>query len=184
VSGIVLIADWYEMLPERRVPLRIIVCSDSHGRRAVLEDIVLTHQNADLFLHLGDGEREFQELAARYPEKKMRGVAGNCDWGSTGHTIDSFIAQGKKILLTHGHTFGVKAGLNDYLHTARNLIADIALYGHTHVAYKGYEDGLYVMNPGSVTSPKNGPPSYGMIDITPAGIVLNIVPIDKRLWDR
>jgi putative phosphoesterase len=171
-------------VPGRRVPLRIIVCSDSHGHRSVLENIVLAHPEADVFLHLGDCEREFEDIAARYPEKKMLGVAGNCDWGSRGKQIDYLTALNKKIVFAHGHTFSVKAGLEEYLRTARNLGASVALFGHTHMAFKSYENGLYIMNPGSVSSPRNGPPSYGMVDVVPAGIVLTIVPLDKRPWER
>ena len=52
--------------------------------------------------------------------------------------------------------------------------ADIVLYGHTHIAYTGYEDGLYILNPGTAR-PAGG--SYGMVDITPAGVVLNVVKV-------
>lgn len=157
--------------------MRIVVFSDSHRNFAVLERIVLAQPEAGLFLHLGDGEREFEDLTLLHPEKQMRGVQGNCDWGSQSKVMDMVNVENKRIFFTHGHTFGVKAGLTEFLHTARSLGAVVALYGHTHVAYTDYEDGLYVMNPGSVSSPNQGPPSYGVIDITPAGIVTRIVPM-------
>ena len=52
------------------------------------------------------------------------------------------------------------------------------LFGHTHCALNEYDEGLYIMNPGSC----NGyGASYGYIDITEKGdIVTNIVRIDTR----
>ena len=48
------------------------------------------------------------------------------------------------------------------------------LYGHTHNAFTDYEEGLYMMNPGSL----NGwQATYGTLDITPQGIVTNIVKL-------
>lgn len=55
---------------------------------------------------------------------------------------------------------------------------DIVLYGHTHARCNLYEDGLYIMNPGSASCPRDGnKPSYGIIDIVPAGISMNIADI-------
>ena len=71
-----------EKLPagKRRMrPLRIVVFSDSHNHYAALEKALLDQPDADLFLYLGDGTREFEDLRQRHPEIAMRGVAGNCD---------------------------------------------------------------------------------------------------------
>ena len=56
--------------------------------------------------------------------------------------------------------------------------ADIIAFGHTHVRYTNYENGLYVINPGSASCPRDGKsPSYAFIDITDAGIATNIVSL-------
>ena len=55
---------------------------------------------------------------------------------------------------------------------------DILLFGHTHVRYNAYEDGIYILNPGSASAPHDGTkPSFGHIDISDAGIVMNIADI-------
>lgn len=155
--------------------MRIVVFSDSHGSYTALRQVVLAQPGAEAFLHLGDGEREFDDLRFEFSEKMFRGVAGNCDWGSTAKYFDLVVLEGKRIYFTHGHAFGVKAGLGGLLHAAREVRAHVALYGHTHVPHTEYVDGLYVMNPGSIALPREGAPSCGVIDITPAGIVTNIV---------
>ena len=68
----------------------------------------------------------------------------------------------------HGHAEHVKYGTDELICRARQEGADIVLYGHTHSGVTAYDDGLYIMNPGSI---RDG--HYGMIDIVPGGIMLN-----------
>ena len=46
--------------------MKIIVISDTHGNEKKLENIILKHQDADLFLHLGDGAKEFFQIKSKY----------------------------------------------------------------------------------------------------------------------
>ena len=69
------------------------------------------------------------------------------------------------ILCTHGHRYGVKSSDGALVERALKVNARILLYGHTHEPVTRYEDGLYIMNPGSARQGR-----YGMIDITPNGI--------------
>ena len=57
---------------------------------------------------------------------------------------------------------------------ARERKADILLFGHTHVPMQDYDDGLYVLNPGSLHGANA---SYGILDITPAGIMTNLLTL-------
>lgn len=155
--------------------MRIVVFSDSHNNYFVLKKIVTRQPEAELFLHLGDGEREFALLRDTFPEKFMLGVRGNCDWASAGKVSDLVTVHGRRIFFTHGHAFGVKSGLEALANEAKNLRADIVLYGHTHIAECDYRDGIYFMNPGSVATSQQGAPSYGIADITDAGVFTNVV---------
>ena len=87
-------------------------------------------------------------------------VPGNCD----GWTMDPLKKQitlaGKRILLSHGHLWGVKKGYEAAVADARAVGADILLFGHTHRALcQQLEDGLWMMNPGASRA------SYGLIRI-------------------
>ena len=55
---------------------------------------------------------------------------------------------------------------------AREQGAQVLLYGHTHQALTDYDDGLHILNPGSLSGWR---PSYGTLDITPQGIVPNVI---------
>ena len=63
--------------------------------------------------------------------------------------------------------FHVKFGLTELEQAAREAHADICLFGHTHQQMTDYRGGLYLMNPGAVAEG-----CYGMVDITPGGIML------------
>ena len=112
-----------------------------------------------------------------YPDRRYLWVSGNCDFGSDTKSSDLVKLSGKNILITHGHTYYVKHSLSELKTAARVCLANVVLYGHTHVAHTEYDGGLYIMNPGSLSIPRQGGPTYGILDITSQGIMTNIVEV-------
>ncbi|MDR2654653.1 MAG: metallophosphoesterase [Oscillospiraceae bacterium] len=152
---------------------RIILFSDSHGDLRVLQKIVKKHlREAAAFLFLGDGEREFDFIKSEYPNKRFFAVRGNNDIMSKKDDFMTVDIAGIKIFMTHGHRYPYRLG-EDFLRTsAGNYGAKVAACGHTHFPGVSYEAGIYVINPGSVSLPRAGSPrSYGILDISGAGIV-------------
>lgn len=148
--------------------MRIVVISDSHRAIGKLLEIIEMHKNtADLFIFLGDIDDDFDTVLDVYPEIRYYRVVGNNDWYSDHPTEQIITVQGKKIFFAHGHTYGVKHGYENIIGHSKEIEADICLFGHTHLQYTNYDDGLYIMNPGSVRMGE-----YGMIDILKDGIVL------------
>ncbi len=158
--------------------MRIIVVSDSHGDYRALSSVFMRNADADWFIHLGDGERDVDNFIINYPQytEKVIHVCGNCDIGSLSETFIVLpLPDGHKLFATHGHRYAVKNDLEILKRNAEMLGCDIVLYGHTHTRYNKYENGIYIMNPGSCSIPYDGtPPSFGTIDISPAGILTNI----------
>ena len=154
--------------------MRIIVISDTHKKYSNLETIISKENGADLFIHLGDGENEASPFIDELQDKFIF-VSGNNDFASIYPSEGEIIAEGKRIFFTHGHHYQVKWGYDRIIARAKSNKADILLFGHTHEAFKDYRDGLYIMNPGSAGLYSQGAPSYGVIEITKAGIVLTIV---------
>lgn len=157
--------------------MRILVVSDSHGNGQRVQQAILAQPKAEIVIHLGDGEEEMGYTKPSFPERTFLQVRGNCDWGSQLPTSGEYTVScpelgDVKIFYTHGHLYSVKSGLYNAVCAARERKAKVLLYGHTHRAYTDYEDGLYIMNPGSLNSWE---PSYGTLDVTPQGIVTNIV---------
>lgn len=146
--------------------MRILVLSDSHGCESGLMQAIEEQPGARQVIFLGDGMRDINCVASRYPERSFVCVRGNNDYSSE-EPDERLIEVGeKRIFMAHGHTYGVKASDYHFLSAARSNHAAIAVYGHTHMPVTRYEEGVYLMNPGSI---RMG--SYGIIDITPQGIV-------------
>ena len=160
--------------------MRIIVISDTHGNKNAIDSVFLRNSDADLFIHLGDGERDIDAFLLENPSYASRviHVAGNCDFNSLSNDFEIIPANGHKILASHGHIYAVKNSLEIIKKTAKRLNCDIVLYGHTHVRYNKFENDLYIMNPGSAGNPHDGKkPSFGTINIVPSGILMNIADI-------
>lgn len=112
-------------------------------------------------IHLGDMISDAEEIAKHYPKLPFCMVPGNCDgWFTTAPLKKQITLEGKSILLSHGHRWGVKSGYDVAVADARAVGADILLFGHTHVPLcRRLEDSLWMMNPGPASS------SYGLIEL-------------------
>lgn len=155
--------------------MRIIVMSDSHGLSSAVCKIIERNVGyADMFIHLGDGENDVETARSLFPDETIYNVAGNCDQGMSPAT-KIIEAGGKRIFCAHGHRYGVHGGTETIRSVARDNNCDIVLYGHTHIPFDALIDGIYVLNPGSCASPRNGlKPSFGSIDITEQGIITGV----------
>ena len=146
--------------------MKILVVSDTHRDFGALKRVYDKNSDADLLIHLGDGEREFEDLSQIYADKPMVYVGGNCDFGYHDTTRVVTTKCGVKLFCCHGHTLAVKMGLSLLTAEARGEECEIALYGHTHVPFCDILNGIYVMNPGSAALPRGGSkPSFGVIEI-------------------
>lgn len=157
--------------------MRIIVISDSHKRSDIVEKILYSQPDANGVFFLGDNAGDIEDLQYLFPNIRFFILSGNCDYFSVFPSTDMVTFGGKKIFYTHGHTLSVKYGIENLLKTARQNGCDIALYGHTHTSNIVYEDGIYLVNPGSCSSPRNSNASYAVIDIEQNGIMPFIVEI-------
>lgn len=148
--------------------MRIVVTSDTHRASRDFFNILERHEhNADLWINLGDSEKEIELAEITQPKLNIKCVCGNCDWNSTAPTEQIITFNGKRIFFTHGHKYHVKHGYEELQKRAKEIGADICLFGHTHMPYTEIVDGIYYMNPGAVC---HG--SYGIVDIVPGGIMM------------
>lgn len=161
--------------------MKILVAADTHKNFEVLDVCVKNNLDADIIIHLGDGEHEFNDIRKMYPEKAMIYVKGNTDFGNYEETHVAKIG-GYKIFCCHGHTMGVHDGLERLVSVAKENGCNIALYGHTHLYKTELIDGVYVMNPGSLDSPRNhNKPTFGVIELSEEGqIKMNILAIEEK----
>ncbi|MBR2023919.1 MAG: metallophosphoesterase [Clostridia bacterium] len=131
---------------------RIIVVSDSHGRKENIHELRALVQENDYLIHLGDGATDVRELFKEFPEKVLV-CRGNCDFSSPYPQEGVLEVEWVRILYCHGHTYGVKSGLDKLAYSAREKSCDVALYGHTHCADITELGGVTLINPGTMQFP-------------------------------
>lgn len=157
--------------------LRMLVFSDSHGDFMSMYEAIQKQPQAEIIFHLGDGVKEMEEIQSAFPTKNIFGVRGNCDWGSLLPYEGDAQIGGIRIFYTHGHLDQVKYGDYPLLQKARERKSNLVLFGHTHQALVRYEEGLHIMNPGSIGASRGSARSYGVVDLSPAGIAAHIVEV-------
>ena len=132
--------------------MKILVLSDSHSGHSFMTHCI-EQLKPDFLIHLGDHYDDGEALKEKYPHLNIHQVAGNCDkyrCPISAREMLCYKVGGVMLYMTHGHNHHVKLGLGAFLTDARKYGAQVALYGHTHVAdCHREEDGLWVMNPGS-----------------------------------
>lgn len=141
----------------------IIIVSDNHGSRQVMEDLLNIYDSADVFIHLGDSEFSPNDKLW----KKYHTVCGNNDFYEE-YPEDKTLKVGHNIFyLTHGHKKNVKHSLNDLQESGKQNEADFVLFGHSHIAVVEEVDGIIFINPGSLSRPrgKYKDPSYVQLKI-------------------
>ncbi len=150
--------------------MKILVVSDTHRETSALSWLLKKFRGrVDLLLHLGDCVSDAQEVMKDFPTVAFLGVLGNCDYRSgIGNFAyeGSFSAENKRIFYTHGHKYNVNFGLEYLASNAKMNGADIVFYGHTHVSHAELLGNVLVINPGSLTNPRDGSKgTYAYVEI-------------------
>jgi len=148
--------------------MTLLILSDSHGRPDRIREAI-TRTRPDGILFAGDGLRDL--ASAPVEDHPLWAVRGNCDWmlapvivgGSVLEPANEELltVEGVRILLMHGHTYGVKGSLGVAIARAVQQNADILVFGHTHIPLElhltpdthgeySVQKPLTVFNPGSL----------------------------------
>ena len=161
--------------------MKLMIASDIHGSAYYCEKMIEAYkrEKADKLLLLGDllyhGPRN--DLPKDYNpkaviamlnamKKDLLCVRGNCDT-----EVDQMVLNfpvmadycilsidGKTLYATHGHVYNQ----NNLPPLCKG---DILIHGHTHVLKAEQMEGYILLNPGSVSIPKEGnPPTYAVLE--------------------
>ena len=155
--------------------MRILVVSDTHSDVSNFERVLSKHRDIDVVIHCGDGASDVMEMKKLFPDRMFISVRGNCDWCCESPNIEIITLEDKKLFITHGHIYDVKSSLLRLSLAAKEAGADMTLFGHTHIPTDIYEDGLYLLNPGSLKGYKG---HYALVDLCDKGILTNLVSLD------
>ena len=173
---------------------RILVLSDSHGQRELFRLIVeKAGPSCDALVFCGDGAGDFVSCMddaasdaafAEFVPPVAAFVEGNGDadrfpvrFNPAGKkSSDVFYeliipkrqilqAAGHVIYAVHGHEQGAYYGTEALERECEAAGADIALYGHTHIAAE-IRRSVYIVNPGSISYPRSlTPPSFAVLEL-------------------
>ena len=150
--------------------MRILVVSDNHGRMGNFLTIYEKVKPVDMVIHLGDTEGTEDEIEEAI-DCPFYAVAGNNDFYTT-LPREQEIQIGKyKALLCHGHYYRVSFTNQMLAEAARQRGCTLAFYGHIHRPVIDRQEGVTLVNPGSINLPRqeNRKPSYVMMDIDRQG---------------
>lgn len=145
---------------------KILIVSDTHRKIGPLMDLIDGITDLNHIFHLGDLVRDAEDIEA-ITNIPIDYVAGNCDfYDNQVPTKKVVIIKGKRFFLTHGHNLGVKYSLDNLRALAREEKYDGIFFGHTHQSFLGKEGQTLILNPGSISEPRNSQlPSYAIIQI-------------------
>lgn len=131
--------------------MKIAVISDSHNVNSAIQAVKPYINDVDIVLHLGDGASNIKDITRGF-KGEVYAVKGNCDLGGEYPNERVIKVLDKKILMCHGHLYNVKMELNTIFYRGKELGVDIVLFGHSHLCIIEKQDGLILMNPGSIFS--------------------------------
>ena len=151
--------------------MKVLIVSDTHGREQNLAEALGQTGPIDQLIHLGDvegGAEHIRELAGDAPAAI---IAGNNDFFCDLPNERIFTLGGHRIFMTHGHGYFVHSGTLYLKREARKKGADIVMFGHTHKPYMEEDNELLVLNPGSLSLPRQEGhrPTYIVMEIADDG---------------
>lgn len=161
--------------------MKIFFVSDIHGSIYYAKKAIekFQEENADYIVILGDelyhgarnplpieyNPKEVAELLNEFSDKIIA-VRGNCD-SEVDEMVIKFpmmatysmvLYEGRRLFLTHGHIYN-----ENNLPKLRD--GDVFIYGHTHIPKAEKNENIFIINPGSITFPKeDNLNSYGILE--------------------
>lgn len=149
--------------------MKILIVSDTHKMNDNYFR-VLGKKKPDMVIHCGDAEGSEYALtqAADCP---VQIVLGNNDFFSDLPRELILDIGPYKVWVVHGHNYYVSMGNEVLKREAAARGMDIVMYGHTHRPYFDQSQGIIVLNPGSLSYPRQEgrKPSYMMMELDEKG---------------
>ena len=123
--------------------MRILLVSDSHGDFESLNNLLILHPDCDYYFHLGDS------CLSKYYMRSFLCIKGNCDFEDF-DTVREITINNIKFHLEHGDKIFTK--INNYI---KDVDCDVFLFGHTHCKLNTKINNKIVINPVSLTRPRD-----------------------------
>lgn len=150
--------------------MRILIVSDTHRNNANYLRVIEKAGPFDLVIHCGDVEGS-ELVISKAAGCRVEMVQGNNDFFSELPKEKEFMVGQYKVWLTHGHNYYIAMNSEMIKQEARDREIDIVMCGHTHKPVVDIGSDLTLINPGSISYPRqdNRKPSYILMEIDSAG---------------
>jgi putative phosphoesterase len=141
--------------------MKVLILSDTHGYNDTMYEVIDREAPFDMLIHCGDLEGAYDELRTKV-NCTLHVVAGNNDYDPDMDRVRVFDIGKYKAVLTHGHRYRLYSDLSPLFYLAVENHADFVFFGHTHVPMIKEEGPVTLINPGSLTYPRQHgrKPSY------------------------
>lgn len=155
--------------------MKILIVSDTHRRDGNLQTVIEKTAPFDMFIHLGDAEGSedlIEEWCREQNEDcQVHMVLGNNDFFSSLDREKEIAIGDYRAFLTHGHFYSVSVGTERLVDEGKDRKVNIVMFGHTHKPYLEEKDKIMVLNPGSLSFPRQDgrKPSYMVMEIDRQG---------------
>lgn len=133
--------------------MRVLIVSDTHGRHNGLDRALQEAGDIDMLIHLGDVEGG-EEYIDTVVDCEKHIVRGNNDFFSDLPREEEFYIGKYKIFITHGHSYYVSLDPEYIREEGKARKADIVMFGHTHRPFFEEMGEIIVLNPGSLSFPR------------------------------
>lgn len=151
--------------------MKILIVSDTHSRDGNLQAVIEKTAPFDMLIHLGDAEGSEDKIETWCRQQngdcQVYMILGNNDFFSNLDREKEIQIGSYKAFLTHGHFYGVSVGTERLVDEGKDRKMDIVMFGHTHKPCLEHRNGLTVINPGSLSFPRQDGrrPSYMLMEI-------------------
>ncbi len=143
--------------------MKILVFSDSHGNIKNMQNAMDNFKDINTIIHLGDFMDDIKKVDSDGYD--IYYVSGNNDF--TTYPNEKLITlQNYKFFITHGNKYGVYDSVLQLYYKGISEEADIILFGHTHKMFLERTDKCLMLNPGSISNPRDiKQPTFAILEI-------------------
>ncbi len=150
--------------------MKILIISDTHRHNENFLKVIEKTGPFQMVVHCGDVEGA-EALIASSANCPVEMVQGNNDfWSSMPREKEFYIGE-YKVWLTHGHNYYVSMNYEMIKQEAIDREVDIVMCGHTHKPVIDIGSEVTVLNPGSLSYPRQEgrKPSYIIMELDKEG---------------
>ncbi len=146
--------------------MKILIVSDTHRKMVNLEQVIEMEKPIDMLIHCGDME---------LPDERLRSLV-KCPVAVVSGNNDYFYDYAKELIVpvgpykafvAHGHNYGVTLSPEYIAKEGRARGVDFVFFGHTHVPYCEKKHDVQLINPGSISYPRQQGrvPTYAVLKL-------------------